>query len=881
MGDIQIIDRQIKDVMEQAYIDYSMSVITDRALPDVRDGLKPVHRRILFAMHEAGNYWNNKYKKSARMVGDVIGKYHPHGDTSVYDAAVRMAQPFSMRYPLIDGQGNFGSVDGDRPAAMRYTEMRLDRLAGEMFIDLHKETVEYRPNYDGNEKEPVVLTTPYPNLLVNGVEGIAVGMASSIPPHNLRDVIAATTQLIDNPDTDLKTLVEIIQAPDFPTGGIVHSLDGFVEAMSTGRGRVRLRAKWHEEDRGRGAVSLVIDEIPYQVNKANLVVKIAELVREKRVEDIVGLRDESNKEGTRVVVDLRAGTSAEVTFAQLAAMTDLETSFNYNCMVLHNNKPQQMGLINIIKAWIAFREDVVLKRYIYERKQAQAKLHILDGFLAAIGMLDEVIALIRGAANPADAKAGLIELLSIDEAQAQAVLDMRLQKLTGLEIDALKAEHKSYSEKVAALTALIESPEAIRGVIKEELESIDKRYGEDRRTEIGSGISDLSHEDLIEREDVLIAMTRGGYVKRVPARLLSSQNRGTRGRRLMDSSDDDEVSAIFHCHSHDGLMIFTETGQVHAAKAYKIPEGTPTTKGRHIRNVIDGLEGEIAAVLSLPENPERLSIVTVSEQGQIKRTSVEDYSNAGRRGGVKGVTLAEDDRLVGIFVVQPYDHLMLISNTGRAVRFDIEDVRMMGRSAGGVRGMKLDVLDKVIGAYVVAGNGQPLGKKVIQTEVDGEVKPVEVLDTDPMDTDRYLVTIGENGIGKRSPIGDFSVKGRGGKGMIAAKVTQKTGPLVAALGATADQDLVLFASNGVSNRISVESIREAGRATAGVILINLGKEAKLIAATVAPRLAPEGESSDTPTPPLTVDEAIPTAQGAPVTPIVAPGSTSAPETDEE
>lgn len=841
MSDPQIFDRQVKDIMEQAYIDYSMSVITDRALPDVRDGLKPVHRRILYAMYEAGNDWNKGYKKSARMVGDVIGKYHPHGDTSVYFAAVRMAQQFSMRHTLIDGQGNFGSIDGDSPAAMRYTEMRIARLAGEMFGDIGKETVDFRPNYDGNEREPVVLTAPYPNLLVNGVEGIAVGMASSIPPHNLRDVIAATITLIDNPQTDIKTILEIIKAPDFPTGGLIHGLDGFVEAMSTGRGHLKLRAKWHEEDRGRGAVSLVVDEIPYQVNKANLVVKIADLVKEKKVEDIVALRDESNKKGVRVVIDLRAGTSAEVIFAQLVAMTDLETTISYNCVVLNGAKPVQMGLVNMIQAWIAFREDVVLKRFIYERKQAQAKLHILSGFLAAMGMLDAVIALIRGASNPAEAKTGLMGLLSVDEDQAQAILDLRLQKLTSMEIDSLKAEHKTYSDKVAALTALIESPEAIRGVIKDELTAISHRYGNDRKTEIGSGLSDITHEDLIEREDVLVAMTRGGYIKRIPAKLLSMQNRGTRGRRLMDAADDDEVSAIYHCHSHDALMIFTESGQVHAAKAYKIPEGTPTTKGRHIRNVIEGLEGEIAAVLSLPENPDGLSIVTVTRQGQIKRTAVEDYAGAGRRGGVRGVTLADEDRLVGIFAVQPHDHLMLISNTGRAVRFDIEDVRMMGRGAGGVRGMRLDVLDKVVGAYVVAGNGDPLTTKVIQTEVDGEIKPVEVLDTDSMDAGRYLVTIGENGIGKRSPVGDYSVKGRGGKGMIAAKVTQKTGPLVAAMGATADQDLVLFASNGVSNRISVESIREASRATSGVILIHLGKDVKLIAATVAPKLDPGDE----------------------------------------
>jgi DNA gyrase subunit A len=658
-------------------------------------------------------------------------------------------------------------------------------------------------------------------------------MAPNIPPHNLRDVIAATIALIDDPQCDLKTLLGILKAPDFPTGALVHDLGGFVEAMSTGRGRVKLRSKWHEEDRGRGAVSLVVDEIPYQVNKANLIIKIAELVKEKRIEDIVAMRDESNKEGVRIVMELRAGTSAEVTFAQLVTMTDLETSVSYNCVLLNNGKPEQMGLIDMLRTWLSFREEVVLKRYIYERKQAQARLHILNGFLAAIGMLDQVIALIRGASNPAEAKTGLMELLSVDEEQAQAILDLRLQKLTGMEIDSLKADHKEYTDKVLALTALIESPEAIRGVIREELEAIDKRYGEDRRTEIGSGFIDVSHEDLIEREDVLVAMTRAGYIKRIPAASLSMQNRGTRGKRLMDAAGDDEVSAIYHCHSHDMLMIFTDTGQVHTAKAHKIPEGSLTTKGRHIRNVIDGLEGEVAAVLALPELSDGLSVVTVSSLGQVKRTTVEDYSGAGRRGGVKGLSLGEGDKLIGVFVCQPHDHLMLVSNTGRAVRFDIEDVREMGRSAGGVRGMRLDVLDKVVGAYVVAGDGQPLKTKVVQSEEDGEIGPVEVLDSSAMDAGRYLVTIGENGIGKRTAIGEFSVKGRGGKGMVAMKVTHKTGPLVAALGATCEEDLVLFADNGVSNRISVEGIREAGRATSGVILINLDKDRKLIAATIA------------------------------------------------
>jgi DNA gyrase subunit A len=843
MGAPQILTQQIRHIMEQSFIDYAMSVITDRALPDVRDGLKPVHRRILFAMHEAGNDWNKGYKKSARMVGDVIGKYHPHGDSSVYDAAVRMAQPFSMRHVLIDGQGNFGSVDGDSPAAMRYTEMRLSRLAGEMFGDLHKETVDFRPNYDGNEKEPTVLTAPYPNLLVNGVEGIAVGMATSIPPHNLRAVIDATCALIDDPETDAAAIIKLLQAPDFPTGGIVHGLGGFADAVTKGRGKIMLRSKWHTEERGRGASTIILDELPYQVNKANLVAKIAQLVRDKEIEDIVGLRDESNKEGIRVVIELRAGTSPEVIFAQLVAKTDVQVSFNYNCVVLDGGKPCQMGLADMLRGWLAFREDVVLKRYIYERKQAQARLHILEGLMAAIGMLDKVIALIRAAENPAAAKTGLMDLLSIDEAQAQAILDLKLQKLTGLELEALSKEHQEFVAKVAALTELIESPEKIRGVIRDELQDIAKRYGDDRRTEIGSGIADVAHEDLIEREDVLITMTRGGYIKRIPASALSAQGRGTRGRRLMDAGDEDTVSAIFHCHSHDQLMVFAQSGQVYAGKAYKIPEGSITAKGRHIRNVIEGLDEEIAAMLALPEVAADLSIVTVTALGQVKRTAVDDYAGASRRGGIKGVTLDDGDKLVGVFACRPHDHLMLVSSTGQCIRFDIEDVRVMGRTAGGVRGMRLDGNARVVGAYVVAGNGEAPPVKVIQTEVDGEIKPVETLDTAAMDEGKFLVCVGQQGVGKRTGVGEFPVQGRGGKGVVAMKLSHKTGDLVAALGATLDQDLVMFASNGVSNRVSVESVRGTGRAASGVILMNLDKEQSVVSVALAMR--EDGSSEET------------------------------------
>lgn len=810
-----IIQTLVKDIMEQSFIDYSMSVITDRALPDVRDGLKPVHRRILFAMHEASNDYNRPYKKSARMVGDVIGKYHPHGDSSVYGAAVRMAQPFSMNALLIDGQGNFGSVDGDMPAAMRYTEMRLSRLSGEMFMDLHKETVAWRPNYDGSEKEPEVLTAPFPNLLCNGVEGIAVGMASSMPPHNLRAVVDAALLMMENPQCSTAELVGVLKGPDFPTGGLVHGLDGFADAIETGRGALRLRAKWHAEDRGRGSEAIVIDELPYQVNKAKLVARIAELVRDKQVEDIVDLRDESNKEGMRVWIALRKDASADAIFAELASKTELETSINYNCVVLDDGRPRLMGLKDILGKWLIFREQVVLARHVYERKQALARLHILEAYIAALGMLDAVIKTIREAESPEVARAALMELLTLDEQQAQAVLDLRLQKLTGMEIGSIRAEHAQVVGKVAALTEIIESREKIQGVIRDELAEISKRYGIERRTEIGANIGAFTREDLIPREECLIAMTRGGYIKRMPVNALERQGRGTRGKRAMDIGDDDSVAFMRQCHSHDSLMVFAASGQVYGIKAYRIPEGGMTTKGRHIRNVIDGLNEEVSVVLALPEHDPETSVLTITKKGQIKRSSIEDYSGSTRKGGVRGAGLDDGDALLCAFAIKDDDHVMLVADSGKAIRFDLSAVRVMGRAAGGVRGIKLDDEEMLVGSAVLAG-GQDEGQ--------------------------FLLCVGEKGVGKRTAMSEFGVQGRGGAGVFAFRATPKTGNLVTAMSVTLDCDLIMFSSNGVSNRISVEEIRETGRAASGVILMNLDSGQTLVSATVAPREADEAEA---------------------------------------
>lgn len=811
-----VTEQLINDVMKQSFIDYAMSVITDRALPDVRDGLKPVHRRILYAMHESGNTHSKAYRKSARTVGDVIGKYHPHGDLSVYGAAVRMAQEFSMSMPLIDGQGNFGSIDGDMPAAMRYTEMRLAKITSEFFSDLEKDTVVWNDNYDGSEKEPTVLPMPYPNLLVNGVEGIAVGMASSVPPHNLRDVCETARMMIERPDATDLDVINSLKGPDFPTAALVHNMDEFARAVESGRGSVKVRSRWHEEDRGRGAKAIIIDELPYQVNKARLVATIARLVREKKVEGITDLRDESNKDGVRIYIALKKDESPEAIFAELASKTDLEVSVSYNVVVLDGGRPRQIGLREVILRWIDFRFDVVLARHVYDRAQAQKRLHILEAYIKALGLLDQVIALIRGAATPEVAKTGLIELLGVDEAQAQSILDLRLQKLTGMEIDSIRKDHEQVLAKIAELTAIIDSPERIRQIMHEELGQIADRYGHDRRTEIAMGLSDITREDLIAREDVLIAMTQNGYIKRLPSNALKSQNRGTRGKSAISVDDDDNLSFLRQAHSHDSLIVFSQSGQAYGIKAYQIPEGSLSTKGRHIRNVIEGLDEEIMAVVTLPEADSALSVLTVTASGQVKRTDLQSYDNATRKGGIRGVGLDEDDRLVGAFTVTDEDHVMLISKSGKSIRFCASDVRTMGRTAGGVRGIKMDYKDEVVGVAIV-----PAGQD------------------DGLD----LLCVGEKGVGKRTPIREFPTQNRAGGGVIAFKASAKTGELVAAMGVTVAQDLIMLASNGVSNRVAVADIRETGRAASGVILMNLDDGAALVSATTTVKEEPDPEET--------------------------------------
>ena len=822
----KLIEKSVKDVMEQSFIDYAMSVITGRALPDVRDGLKPVHRRILYAMHESNNDWNKAYKKSARMVGDVIGKYHPHGDTSVYNAAVRMAQSFSMLKPLIDGQGNFGSIDGDAPAAMRYTEMRLARLSGEMFTDLHKETINWNENYDGTEKEPEVLTVPYPNLLINGGEGIAVGMASSIPPHNLKDVIDTTQALMKNPALTFADVSGLLKAPDFPTRGLVFGLDGFYSAVESGSGSIRLRAKYHVEDRKKGGSVLVIDELPYQVNKAKLVSRIAELVRNKEIEDVVALRDESNKEGIRVVLEVKTGGSADSIFAQLTGLTELETSVSYNCVVIDNGIPKQLGLKSMIIKWIEFRRDTVLKRYIFERGQVLAKLHILNGYIAAISQLDAVINLIRTAKNAEDARTGLMLLLTLDQAQAQAVLDLRLQKLTGMELDGVQNDFNTAQAKISELTAIIESPSKIDEIITEELDAIKTRYGTDRNTEIGYGIEAVTREDMIPQEDILIVLTKNGYIKRTSADGMSVQNKGTRGKKALEIGDSDEVLALYKAHTHDLILIFDEEGQTFALKGYRIPEASANSKGRHIKNVVEGLDKEISAVVQVPTNTEGYSIVVVTDDAQVKRSSISEYINATRKGGIRGVTL-NNNKVVGVFVMKDTDDLMLMSDNCNSIRFNLSDLREIGRTGQGVMGMRLEDNARIIGAHAISAEDS---------------------------ADKFIVCLGANGVGKKTPVADFPVQNRAGKGLAVFKESAKTGKLVAAFGASNADDVVLLTSKGVSNRVHISAINETGRATSGVYLINVDEGHTLISATTVVRT-----ESATPDEPEVVAQ-VPTAQ---------------------
>lgn len=807
----------ITDVMKDNYLDYAMSVITGRALPDARDGLKPVHRRILYAMHALHIGPNSPHKKSARVVGEVIGKYHPHGDSAVYEAAVRMAQPWVMQHPLIDGQGNFGSMDGDRAAAMRYTEMRMTRMGQQMFTDIGKNTVDYRDNYDGTEQEPEVLPVAYPNLWINGSEGIAVGMATSVPPHNLNETTKAFLAWMENPELSTAEIVEHMPAPDFPSGGLVHGIDGYVQALEGGRGRVKLRGRFHEEDR-RSGKRLVFTEIPYLINKARLVEQIADLVQEKTIEGIVDLRDESNKKGVRIVLDIKKGFEPEMIALQLIAQTDLEVSINYNVRALVGQKPFQLGIRKIFEVFHKHRIEVIQRRTQFDLDRALERLHILEGFLKALDRLDETIAAIRASQEADEAREKLKDLLAIDDAQAQAILDMRLQRLTGLQIKDIRDEHEKLTAHVADLRDILASSPRQISILKDELEHAREQHATERRTEIASYLSAVTNEDLVKDEDVVIMATRNGYLKRLPVSALSRQGRGTKGRSIMDVGEDDVVTAIHTASTRDFLIAVTDSGQVHAVKTHSIPESGIGNKGRHYRNIFEGMvdNAHVVAMLSVQSlDSKDECLVIATERGYIKRTQLSMFTNATRRTGVSGVSLDEGDSIVAARLSgSDEDRAIVVGSHSRAVQFLMKDVREMGRSSRGVRAINLPEGEKVIAASVV---------------------PFAEFDT------AELICIGERGVGKRTAVSEFGVKGRGGKGMACFGPNRRSGLLAAATLLRDNQDLVVFNEQGGGNRISGDTVPKAGRSTAGATIMRNGTVRDLIA---VPASEPDVESDE-------------------------------------
>ena len=832
----EILVVSLEEEMRKSYLDYAMSVIVGRALPDVRDGLKPVHRRALFSMHELSNDWNKPYKKSARIVGDVIGKYHPHGDTAVYDTIVRMAQPFSLRYPLVDGQGNFGSVDGDNAAAMRYTEIRMARIAHELLADLDKETVDFGPNYDGSEREPLVFPARFPNLLVNGSTGIAVGMATNIPPHNLGEVIDACLALLRNPELDIEQLIEYVPAPDFPTAGFIYGLAGVKEGYRTGRGRVVMRARTHFEDieKGNSRQAIIIDELPYQVNKANLLMKIGELVREKKIEGIAEIRDESDKSGMRAVIELKRNEMPEVILNQLFKMTQLQDSFGMNMVALTDGQPKLLNLKQFLDAFLRHRREVVTRRTIFDLRKSRDRGHILEGLAVALSNVDEIIALIKAAATPAIAKQGLMarawrsslveELLSrvseasrpenlapelgmsgqgehrgywLSDIQAQAILELRLQRLTGLEQDKIVSEYREVMDKIIDLLDILAKPERVTQIISDELVAIKTQYGDKRRSEIVTHTQDMSMEDLITPENVVVTMSHGGYMKAQPLAEYVAQKRGGRGKQAAPPKEDDFVDNLFIANTHDYILCFSSRGRVYWIKVYDVPQGTRTARGRPIVNLLPLESGEkINAILPVKEFSEDQFVFFATAKGTVKKTTLSDFANP-RKAGIIAINLDEGDYLIGVALTDGKHDVMLFSNGGKAVRFDENDVRSMGRASRGVRGMKLAENQHVI-ALLVAG-----------------------------DESQSVLTATENGYGKRTPISEYTRHGRGTQGMIAIQTSARNGKVVAATLVKSDDEIMLIGTNGVLIRTRVKEIREMSRSTQGVTLINLGKNDKL------------------------------------------------------
>lgn len=827
----EVVPVNLEDEMRQSYLDYAMSVIVGRALPDVRDGLKPVHRRVLYAMSVLGNDWNKPYKKSARVVGDVIGKYHPHGDTAVYDTIVRMAQPFSMRYMLVDGQGNFGSVDGDSPAAMRYTEVRMDKIAHQMLADLDKETVDFAENYDGSESEPTVMPTRVPALLVNGSSGIAVGMATNIPPHNLNEVINACIALIANPELDIDGLMDYIPAPDLPTAAFINGTKGIREAYRTGRGRMFMRARATIETADNGKQKIIVHELPYQVNKARLVERIAELVKEKKIEGITEIRDESDKDGMRMVVEVRRGDVAEVILNNLYKQTPMQCVFGMNMVALVDGQPKLLNLKQILEAFIRHRREVVTRRTIYELRKARDRAHVLEGLAIALANIDEVIALIKASKNSAEAKAGLIsrawqpgmvsDMLSrsgaeasrpeflqsnvgmcedgyyLSEAQAQAILELRLHRLTGLEQDKIINEFSEILNIIKALIEILASPDRLMEVIREELEQIKEDFGDERRSEIMESQLDLSLEDLITEEDVLVTFSHEGYAKSQVLSEYSAQKRGGKGKSATKMKTEDFIDKLFIANTHDTLLCFSSRGKVYWIKVYQLPQASRGSRGKPLVNLLPLDDGErINAVLPIREYDENHFIFMATSSGTVKKTPLTAFSNQ-RAGGIIALDLRDDNLLVDVALTDGTKDIMLMASSGKAIRFNESNVRAMGRTAAGVRGIRMKDGEKLISLIVV-------------------------------DEEAAILTATEKGYGKRTATTEYACKGRGGQGVISIQTSDRNGEVVGAVQVSETDEFMMISDGGTLIRTSVDEVRVMGRNTQGVRLIRLSEDEKLV-----------------------------------------------------
>ncbi len=822
----------LEDEMKKSYLDYAMSVIVGRALPDVRDGLKPVHRRVLFAMHELSNSYNRPYKKSARIVGDVIGKYHPHGDTAAYDTIVRMAQDFSLRYMLVDGQGNFGSIDGDNAAAMRYTEIRMSKISHELLADIDKDTVDFGPNYDGSENEPLIMPTRIPNLLINGSSGIAVGMATNIPPHNLTEVINACVEILDNPNISIDELLNFIPGPDFPTAGIIHGNSGIREGYRTGRGRVVMRARTHFEETDKGKrEAIIIDELPYQVNKKNLLEKIAELVNDKKLEGISDLRDESDKSGMRVVIELKRGEIPDVVLNNLYKQTQLQDSFGINMVALIDGQPKLLNLKQVLDAFINHRREVITRRTVFELRKARDRGHILEGLAVALENVDEMIKIIKSSPSPIEAKTELMQrewksnvvstmlkkgdttqyrpegLLSIyglkengyklSDTQAQEILQMRLQRLTGLEQDKIVNEYKEIMEVIADLIDILNKPDRVTTIIKTELAEIKDAYGDDRRSEIVENAEDLSIEDLIAPQDMVVTLSHTGYIKAQALDDYRAQKRGGRGKQATATKDDDFIDQMFVANSHDNILCFSSRGQVYWLKVYEVPQGSRVSRGKPIVNLFPLMPGEkINAILTVKEFVDNEYIFMATAKGTVKKTPLSDFSNP-RKSGIIAIKLDNGDYLIGAGITKGENDVVLVSNHGKAVWFGESDVRSMGRNARGVRGMKLTDGGEVLSLLIAENDAQS------------------------------VMVATENGYGKRTQLSEFRRSGRGTQGVKAIQVSDRNGQVVGAKLVGDHDELMLITTGGVLIRTRVSEIRELGRATQGVTLINLGDDEKL------------------------------------------------------